>query len=397
MKEYVKKNKVLVVGIIALVIVLSLVIIINTTSKKLNKDNEYNNSYKPNYDEELNLGDILFNSTNVNYDNTNSGLSSTTVKEAIDELYDTILQKECAPGYVTQNTIAGYYECKIPPICKAVRDASDLHTATCSQTADYCYADGYYASGSKGTTTITYGTIWDGESALKAGDAFDCDVNGNGIVDTDANGKSTERFYYVSPYFNTDTQTFDDTTGYATLIYYRNYKNGSPSDAGVSYSTGDNWHGPNNAATHLPTTTSWSNITLKNTSRAILAEYKSTHNSTTASGNTLPTAFSYAGKAARLITAQELMRGCNFTQVKTSVTEISIGHLSRFNFLFEKTKYESSSMGSYGYWLETPHASTSGQVVDADARYRSTASNYWASDSDGVRPTIDVPYVGIVY
>ena len=274
----------------------------------------------------------------------------------------------------------------IAPICIRV---TSLHTETCSQSSNYCYADGYTGA----NTTITYGNL--GTSGeLHTGDAFDCDVNGD--------GNYTERFYYVSPYYNTGTKTFDGTTSsdYATLIYYSNtYNNGSSVVASANgsayYTTAyENWHGPVTAKANLPTTTQWSNITLKNIERAILAEDGSTHNATATSGGTLPTNFSYEGYAARLLTAQELMNGCNLTQVGSN-TPVEIS--TNCNFLFEGTKYADSSKGTYGPWLETPRASGSGSVWSVLANYRGV--NYYDANgtSSGARPAIDVPYGRLAY
>lgn len=66
------------------------------------------------------------------------------------------------------------------------------------------------------------------------GDAFNCDVNGDGIFDS-----TTERFYYVA---DADSNT-------AALIYYSNTVNGVPSTSEVTYS-----------ASNLPTTAQWKNV-----------------------------------------------------------------------------------------------------------------------------------------
>ena len=60
-------------------------------------------------------------------------------------------------------------------ICKR---ATTLHTEECTQTdaTNYCSGAGYTTSGSKGTTTITYGNLGT-TGVLTSGDAFDCDVN----------------------------------------------------------------------------------------------------------------------------------------------------------------------------------------------------------------------------
>ena len=67
-------------------------------------------------------------------------------------------------------------------VCKR---ATTLHTETCSQTSTslYCIGDGYTASGSMKTTTITYGNLGT-KGTLTSGDAFDCDVNGDGVYDS---------------------------------------------------------------------------------------------------------------------------------------------------------------------------------------------------------------------
>ena len=51
---------------------------------------------------------------------------------------------------------------------------------------------GYRPDGVMGTSTITYGKLGT-QGILSSGDAFDCDVNGDGIYDA-----TTERFYYVT-------------------------------------------------------------------------------------------------------------------------------------------------------------------------------------------------------
>lgn len=70
-------------------------------------------------------------------------------------------------------------------------------------------------SGTVGSTTVNFGQIGT-TGTLASGDAFDCDVNGDGVYDS-----ATERFYYV-----TDLTTYQNT---AVLVYY-----GNSSSTGVS-------------------------------------------------------------------------------------------------------------------------------------------------------------------
>jgi len=269
------------------------------------------------------------------------------------------------------------------PICKR---AKELHTEICSQTSHYCVGDGYTSG-----ETITYGVIWNGEGDIPTGAAFDCDVNGDGTYDS-----LTERFYYVSDYYdvNSETPTFDSST--AVLIYYTNTVNGEPSTSGASYSSsqqctrmyGCNWYGPVTAVTYLPTTSQWSNVSLKTTTRSILGCSDATCStlSSNTSGGTLPTDFSYEGKAARLITEKEIYEGCY-----DGVTGLnSTGGLStKCKFLFENTEYSNSSLGTLGTWFETPNASSSYALWCAYAYSSYTYSNN-TFEHGGVRPTIDV-------
>ena len=305
---------------------------------------------------------------------------------------------------LTSNTTIYAYWFNQDVVCKAVTSQSKLHTETCNYTSgtDYCYGDGYYDEGSKGTNIITYGSIWDGTSALKTGDAFDCDVSGNGIYD--------KRFYYVSDYFNTQTKTFDTDTG--VLIYSHNFQNGVPFDFGVEYdSSRENWHGPVTLLEHLPLvgngTNQWRSDLLKITdttnntkSRAILAESYTEHNLTsTTNGIALPTAFEYknssnVANAARLITAQEIMRGCGLTQMGGNPT----GTFSSCNFLFEATKYSDSHYTSSGIWSETPiRDRDSNSAWAISARYRYTLNPGTWNTNYGARPVIDVPKTKLIY
>ncbi len=266
-------------------------------------------------------------------------------------------------------------------LCKR---ATTLHTETCSQTStsSYCSGDGYTASGSMKTTTITYGNLGT-NGVLTSGDAFDCDVNGDGVYDS-----TTERFYYVSDMTNGVTQ--DSNT--AVLIYYNNVSGGvaSNSTAYAYDSSGKNNNGPVTAKEQLPTTSQWSNVNLTNTTRAITNQ---SGGNTTRAGN-LPTAFSYDGYAARLITAQEVSAGCGFTVGSGTKGELS----SKCKYLMENTKYSSSSLKTYGVWLESPFASDSSLAWRVYANTRNVSYN--SVDNvlyTGVRPAIEVLKSNISY
>ena len=287
----------------------------------------------------------LIASNDVTYDNSSSGLTSTTVKGALDELYEMSLS-HCPDGY----------ECTKLPVCKR---ATTLHTETCSQTSNYCAGDGY-ASGA----TITYGNLGSG-STLTTGDAFDCDVNGDGEYNSE-----TERFYYVTD-MNSDT---------AVLIYYNNVTGGLP-DNTKSYAYNTNYStylGPQTAILQLPTTSQWNNISLTNTTRDIKDEL----------GRTRISGFSYEGYAARLLTYEEVQNGCyDGTIVITSTAGLS----TKCKFFMENTIYSSSSLKTVGPWFETPNSSGAYYAWFVRGRDRDAGSDDVNDTSSyGVRPAIEV-------
>ena len=312
--------------------------------------------------------DYLYSSSDVYYENNSSTLTSTDLQSAIEEL-DTKCENRIADS---RECPEGYKCTEIQPICKR---ATTLHTETCSQTSSYCYADGYYSSGSKGTTTITYGSLGT-SGTLTSGDAFDCDVNGDGTFNA-----STERFYYVSDYFDTSTKTFDND--YAVFIYYSNTTSGTASTSNVAWYSSSNStiYGPTTAMAQLPTTSQWRDDLLKSTTRNILGGSSGSSLTTTYKSN-----FSYSGYAARLLTMQELYSGC-YDGSRSITTD---GGLStKCKYLMERTKYSTSSYATNGPWLES--ASTGSDAWNVYSSNRLVGS-YSASTSSygGARPAIEV-------
>ena len=265
------------------------------------------------------------------------------------------------------------------PICKR---ATTLHTEECTQTNSryYCSGVGYTTTGSKGTSIITYGNLGN-KGTLSSGDAFDCDVNGDGVYDPE-----TERFYYVSDYYNTSTKSFEDDT--AVLIYYNNVNAGSPS-SNTMYAYDDsaareNFHGPRTAIKQLPTTNQWSNVSLKNTTRSILNEKAS---NTNANGTT-PSNFSYEGYAARLLTYQEINFSCTFGTFNDK-------ELSDCDYLLENTKFSNEKNPSWGSWLETPTSWNDFAFVIYSEYVRGNVTSVYGEIN--VRPVIEVSKTDINY
>ena len=261
----------------------------------------------------------------------------------------------------------------VHPTCKR---ATVLHTEVCNQTDTkyYCLGSGY-KTGDK----ITYGNLGT-QGTLTSGDAFDCDVNGDGVYDS-----STERFYYVSG------KDGDNSSDYATLIYYNNVSSGVSNNtktyAWVSktdyvaaggtesdYGTEGNYNkGPVTAIKQLPTTKQWKNVKLSNTTRNITDE----------KGTVRVNNFSYSGYAARLLTVQEVNKGCG-----AIAGSWKSGELDTCKYLMENTEYSTSSKS---VWLETVSSSSASSAWILQAMYRYFC-NYpvWFDFIGDVRPAIEV-------
>ena len=238
--------------------------------------------------------------------------------------------------------------------------------------ATILHTDGIHTFGNLGTS-----------GTLTSGDAFDCDVNGDGVYDSNA-----ERFYYVSDYYNTSTKSFESDI--SVLIYYNNVNAGNPDNSKLyAYdNSGENFHGPRTAIKELPTTSQWSNISLKNTTRSILNE----SGSDTTTGGTLPNDFSYVEYAARFLTVQETNIACKTNGVWDN------GKLNSCIYMLENTSYESNNIVNSGYWLENALSSDAGGVWTI---YSANVyiDNYYVSYTGdfGVRPAIEVSKTNMEY
>lgn len=239
----------------------------------------------------------------------------------------------------------------IYPVTRKCQRAKTLHSITCtsSSTEGYCKARNREDS-------ITFGQI--GTSGkLASGDAFDCDVNGDGTYDA-----ATERFYYVS----------DLNSSTAILIYYT-YTDRYPYNAQSSNS----YSGPITAVGALPTTTKWSNISLvQKTSQIYNHSGGTTVVDSSNKTHTLPK-YTYT-TAARLLTLTEYNKITN-----TDIFWENFGN-----------------MDPNCVWLNTPLASGGGSQVMAVYNPISTSiatMPYSVSTSCAVKPVIEVSKGLIVY
>lgn len=261
------------------------------------------------------------------------------------------------------------------PICQR---ATLLHTEECL--GNYCSGMGYKPNGSMGSSTITYGKLGT-SGVLSSGDAFDCDVNGDGIYDA-----VTERFYYVTD--------MENNNNLAVLIYYNNVSNGTPSnDTYYQYYTiAENWHGPLNAMSQLPTTTQWKNVKLSQTSRKLVNEYGTTSSK---DGHNYPEILDYSNYAARLLTMAEVKK-----LTTTYIPSWKNGELDAHLYLVENTNFSKKDNSKFdGYWLETPRNTMSnhGWIIYATARRVHSVEVQRTDVLVGVRPVIEVSKNDILY
>ena len=267
---------------------------------------------------------------------------------------------------------------RLPHLCGdhcVCKRAVTLHTTTCNSENNSlgCKDAGYYEGGSKGTSTITYGNVETTPGVLKSGDAFDCKVK--------ENGGFTERFYYLTTNGNN-----------AVLIYYTNVYYGNPNTtSNFPYYNGvnENWHGPVDAIYLLPTTSNWNyvgqNKIIAPTTRAIKTE----KNNTSVGGKTLPTAFSYSGYSARLLTTQELERACGVSSFSEK--------LDNCNYIMENTQYDDVNKIK-GYWLENPYDGNTTYACAVICNIKTENVSITNRHSEiGVRPVIDVSIDNIEY
>ena len=208
-------------------------------------------------------------------------------------------------------------------ICKR---ATTLHTEECGRTTDGCGAVGYTATGSKGTTTITYGNIPSGN--FQVGNAYNCDLNDDGVYSDE-----TERFYYLAPRGDN-----------AVLIFYSNFEgsNGVQITNNFNYAT---------AVTKLPTTTQWNGLNVS---------FNDTY-------------------AARFPYPSEIENACGI-----SITNVN-GELDSCVFLLENSRFINTTHGRSGFWLEYANSKYN-RVHTVNRRVESVQN----SSNNAVKPVIEV-------
>lgn len=277
-------------------------------------------------------------------------------------------------AYLSSTLNSSFSNITVTGFDRICQRATTLHTETCTLSSGGCYADGYSASGSKKTKTITYGKLGT-TGALSVGDAFDCDVNNDGVYDS-----ATERFYYIG--------NLSTNSSRAVLIYYNNTNSNGDAAANqtATYNTGNNIKsGPTVAKNYMPRTTKWTKVTLNSTTRTIKDE----------SGTTVVSSFSYSGFAARLLTIQEIKTACGSSITTNGVLD------SKCTFMLENTNYHASTNFLTGYWLENQENSSPYYAYRIMATSRRLGylptSSVTTGNELGVRPVIEVLKSKMIY
>ena len=252
--------------------------------------------------------------------------------------------------------------------------ATTLHQANCPENGVGCKKAGY-GIGNK-DTTITYGTI--PNESPKIGDAYDCDVNGDGVYNSE-----NERFYLVDI----------SSTNYS-LIYYTNVVDGiNPTRTqNFSFDTRfENWNGPTVAYNQLPNKYQWTNKKLIMPGvRQIQSDTGENVTSNMDQNNTVHQLelFDYNDKVARFLTFQEVINACG-----TCIYghEAIGGYLNNCIFFLENIGQFDSNYGTYGYYLETVDRAVYyyTRIIHGENnslnRFYTNNGNYY-----GVRPVITI-------
>jgi len=210
------------------------------------------------------------------------------------------------------------------------RKATTLHTERCLNPDS---SQGCRGAKFDEGAVITYGSIIDSD-VLQSGDAFDCDVNGEGY---------TKRFYYL--------RTVEDRAVLIADINYEGDKDG----------TSLNYH-YDEAVTKLPTPEQWNN---------------------------LPVTFNVddgSVRAGRFVTFDDLYAATG----KTNLT--STGSLDGHEYLFENTLYANADDGESiyrsTYWILPESPDGPYYRVHRKNRYVTTGES---NTQNAVRPVIEVP------
>ena len=238
-------------------------------------------------------------------------------------------------------------------VCKKVTNSENLHTETCSSGGGCRQSDINIPLNS----SITYGTTY-GPSSPIAGDAYNCDVNDDGIYDaTTQYGKFTERFYFLRQINNGN----DEST--AALVYYTGFDGNGAYDSQHNNSIDSKDY--NTAIGWLPTSSSgsdpWDNPSL--------IDFDDNN-----------------GKISRFLNFDDLSAVCGPISGQKDISYFaSCGKW----FLFENSRFQSGSLGRAGIWMQPANGSyyrihTSSVIV--------AIPTTGVNSDNTARPVIEIPF-----
>lgn len=232
-------------------------------------------------------------------------------------------------------------------VCKKVTDENKLHKETCASGGCRVSAINIPVN-----SDITYGTTY-GLNSPVAGDAYDCDVNDDGIYDAQtAYGKYTERFYFLRFVDNGN----DERTG--ALVYYTSIDSNGPVDS--QHNSSIESVNYNSALAFLPTDSSWDN--------PLLVDFDS--------GN---------GKVTRFLNFADLSEVCG--PISSDEGPAYFAACGKW-FIFENSRFQSTSLGRAGIWLE-PYNNHYYRIQTQSVGVQ--VPNDGANSSNTARPVIEIP------
>ena len=230
----------------------------------------------------------------------------------------------------TSNTPTQYYAYWVEPVlvCKI---ATELHQETCSRTSATA---GCRNAGFALNETITYGNLVE-STTMNYGDAYDCDIDDDGLYGEKVGDKYTERFYYIG-----------SSDGVASLVYYKD----EPAGTNLSYT---------DASSAIPDRSVWNN----------------------------PDLVSINDKVSRFMTVNEVTTICGGnSQIGYKVADTSKG---KCGYIAENSRfaYESTSGMLNTIWLQQVNGANRRVNLDSGQNIQSPA----ATSVNGPRPVIEVP------
>ncbi len=242
-----------------------------------------------------------------------------------------------------------YYARWVKIVCMKETDSTKLHTEKCTSGAS-CNTKAHYAVGAD----LVYGQISQ-QTVPALGDAYNCDVNADDVFKSD-----TERFYFIRKGSINDEET-------ASLVMYS-----SIDEDGIMEDEVD-------PVGKIYPYTSVPDILPVPSGDQTIPDDRIFSN---------PGLIQFGSHAARLLDLDDFHAAIGGTGTTYGNDGSSLPSSPNSIFIFEHTRFQSTTKGRSGIWLQD----IEGQI------YRIQTSS-WAinnqSNADAVRPVIEIPYTAI--